>query len=112
MGVSTNWYTLIGVKHNFDDKFTEAWDNVYSDEDTPYVLIDCMSGEYMIFGEVLFDSGDYRYGFEDGDSYKEYSLEEISEKEKNYKESFVRKFPEFAHLVNVQFKVISVAHYS
>lgn len=107
MGVSTNWYTLIGVKHNFDDKFIEAWYNVYSDEDTPYVLIECMGGKYMTLGEVLFVSGDYRHCFED-----EYSLEEISEKEKNYKESFVRKFPEFAHLVNAPFKVISVAHYS
>lgn len=112
MGVSTNCYTIIGVRLEMNDAFVEAWDDVYSDDDTPNVIVDCMSGEYLILGEILFDSGDYRWGFEDGDTYKEHSHTKLIEKEQAYKTAFISKFPEFKDLVKEPFKVISVVHYS
>jgi hypothetical protein len=112
MGVSTNFYTIYGIKVDWDEAFNDAYDEVYDDMDTPYVLFDGMGGEYIIFGEILFNSGDARWGFEDGDSFKEIDLSKLSEIETNYKKQFVEKFPQFKHLVDQPFKVMSLAHYS
>jgi hypothetical protein len=112
MGVSTNFYTICGIKIDWDEDFFYAHDEVYDDPDTPYVLFDGMSGEYIIFGEKLFDSGDYRYYFEDGDSFKEIDLSKLSDIETNYQQQFVAKFPQFKHLMDQPFKVMTLAHYS
>jgi hypothetical protein len=112
MGVSTNFYTIHGIKIAWDDVFSDMYNEVYDDEDTPYVLIDGMSGEYMIFGTVLFDSGDARWGFEDGDSYKEIDLCELTIHENEYKESFNEKFSQFSHYMDQPFKLMTITHYS
>ena len=112
MGVSTNFYTIFGVKIGWNDDFHEAYNEVYNDEDTPFVLFECYGCEYMIFGEVLFDSGNARRGFEDGDSFKEIEWSSLAEMEAAYRVVFEKKFPAFYHLVNQPFKLMSLAHYS
>ena len=112
MGVSLNFYTVFGAKLDWNDDFNDAYDEVYDDKDTPFVLMDAMEGEYMIFGEVLFDSGDARYGFEDGDSFKEIELSKLADMEKEYKEKFIQKFPQFRDMVDKPFKLMTLAHYS
>ena len=112
MGVSTNFYTMYGIKTDWLDDFSEAFDEVYDDGDTPSVLLGAMDGDYMIFGFVLFDSGDARWGFEDGDSFKEIDISTLPEKEAEYKGEFIAKFPQFAHLMDQPFKLMCLAHYS
>lgn len=112
MGVSTNVYTMHGTKIDWDDKFIEAYDEVYDDKDTPIVLLDGMGGDYIVFGTTLFDSGVMRWGLEGGDTFKEFELEQLHELETTYKTEFKTKFPEFAHLMDVPFKIMSFVHYS
>jgi len=112
MGVSTNFYTVYGVKTEWNDEFHEAYDDVYNDEDTPNVIADGMSGEYIVLGIVLYDSGDMRWGFEKGDSFKEVELETLSNMERQYKSQFTAKFPQFSHLLDTTFKLMTFAHYS
>lgn len=112
MGVSTNFYTVLGIKTEWLDDFAEAYDEVYDDPDTPFVLMDSMDGDYMIFGTVLFDSGDARWGFEDGDSFTEIDISTFAHREEKYKAEFSSKFPEFTHLMDVPFNLMSLAHYS
>lgn len=112
MGISTNFYTICGIKINWNDDFSEAYEEVYNDSDTPHVLFECYACKYMIFGERLFDSGDYRWGFEGGDHFKEIDLSKLSEIEANYKKQFVEKFPQFKHLMEQPFKVMTLVHYS
>lgn len=112
MGVSTNWYSIYGLRIEWDDALAEQYDEVYDNKDTPFILMDCYSSEYMILGSLLFDSGDYRWGFDGGDTYKEYITENLLEKEKEYKEQFIAKFPNLKHLVESNFKLISMVHYS
>ena len=112
MGVSTNFYTIFGIKHDWQDDFNEAYDEVYDDDDTPFVLSDGMSGEYMVFGKILFDSGDVRWGFEGGDGFKEIDVSKLPEIEREYRAAFINKFPNFKHLVDQPFKLMILAHYS
>lgn len=112
MGVSTNFYTIYGLKIDWNEEFSEAYEEVYNDSDTPFVLMDGMGGEYMIFGEVLFNSGDDRWGFEHGDTFKEIHTHKLLEIQKEYTDKFYAKFPDFLHLIAPPFKLMTLAHYS
>ena len=112
MGVSTNIYVMFGTKIKWDDNFSEAYEKVYDDNDTPFVVFDGMGGEYIVFGELLWDSGDFRWDLEGGDSFKEISVNSLPEIEREYKENFTKKFPEFSHLMNDEFFILSFTHYS
>jgi len=111
MGVSTNFYTIYGVRTEWDSDFSEAYDEVYKDPDVPFVLMDSMGGEYFIFGIVLFNSGDMRWGFENGDAFKEIDLGALSGLETEYRQKFIPKFPQFASLIDQPFKLMTLAHY-
>ena len=113
MGISTHYYTVYGIKHEWDDQFAEVLDEVYGDSDLPNVILDGMGGEYMILGEILFDSGDLRYG-EFEDQFKEIDLKSLAKIEKKYIENFKKKFPKWHKLVarKYKFKLMTFAHYS
>ena len=111
MGVSTNIYAVYGVKIAYDADFAEAYDEVYDDDDTPTIIVDGMSGDYMVFGTTMYDSGDFRYGMEDGDNWKEIDIGFLTKAEEAYKWIFVNKFPQFAHYMNEPFKLIIFTHY-
>jgi len=111
MGISTNYYTVYGIKGEFNDEFFEAYDNVYNDDDTPTVLIDSMSGEYAVLGTILFDSGDQRYG-EVEDVFVEIDMDNLPAIELSYKNLFITKFPQFASLMDTPFKLMTFVHYS
>jgi hypothetical protein len=113
MGVDTNFYTIYGVKIDWNDDFNEAYDAVYDDPDTPWVLMDGMSGKYMIFGQLLFDSGNMRWGFEDGQQYTEISLDNLEGIATYYCRNFAQKFPKFQNLIKTEdFRVMSLVHFS
>jgi|NOAtaT_7_FD_contig_41_6584376_length_1349_multi_3_in_0_out_0_3 hypothetical protein len=113
MGIDTYFYTIYGVKTEWDDKFNEDHDYLYDDHDTPWVLMDGMGGEYFIFGKPLFQSGSLRWGFEEGDFYKELDLQSLTELEVKYREEFGKKFPNHVHLLGSEpFKLISLIHFS
>lgn len=113
MGIDTYFYTIYGVKTEWDDRFYEKYDVVYDDPDTPWVLMDGMGGKYFIFGKPLFQSGSLRWGFEEGDFYKELDLQSLTELEVKYREEFGKKFPKHVHLLGSEpFKLISLIHFS
>lgn len=114
MGISTHFYTIYGIetKGKYPKDFSKAYYDVYEDVDTPFVLFDGMNGEYMILGVKLFDSGDARWGFENGDIFAEIDLNTLSTLESGYRDMFLAKFPDFGHLLNPEFKLMTLAHYS
>lgn len=116
MGISTNYYTFYGIKHEYNAELGEFVEgdyvDAYDDEDLPTIIIDGMSGKYVILGKILFDSGDLRFG-ELEESYVEIDLNELDSVEMKYKQSFIKKFPNYSHLVNEQrFKLMTFVHYS
>jgi hypothetical protein len=102
---------MYGVKIADNAEFNEAYDEVYDDTDTPTVILDCYSGEYIILGKILYDSGDLRWE-ESGDSFVEIDLDSLPDIEKDYKTSFIDKFPQFASLLDAPFKLMTFVHYS
>ena len=115
MGIDTHYYTVYGIKHEWDDVPSEwreeAYEDAYGDDDTPNVIIDSMSGEYIIFGEILYDSGNLRWG-DMKDAFVEIELDRLNAIEAKYKEQFFAKFPTWKHLVNNPFKLMTFVHYS
>ena len=111
MGISTHYYTFHGVKLPCNDEFTEAYDEVYDDDDTPLVLLESMCGAYIVLGNTLYDSGDLRWS-EVKDTFVEIDLDTLPALESKYKQEFIAKFPEFASLVEQPFKLMTFVHYS
>lgn len=112
MGINTHYYTVHGIHLNeFPEDFWEAYDEVYDDEDTPFVIVDGYSGNYMILGTPLFDSGDLRFN-EIEDVFVEIDLDALPQYEKAYREKFTTKFPQFSHLLDEPFKLMTLVHYS
>lgn len=113
MSMSLNFYTMYGVIHNdaSDDflDFLDEHDEVYDDDDTPNILFDGMSGDYLILGEVLFDSGDV---YDGGDAdLTVIDVDKLPEIEAEYRKKFIAKFPEYKHLINKRFQLITLSHY-
>ena len=91
MGVSTNYYVVYGIRHEYQKDFSEELGEVYDHPDVPFVAIDYMSGQYTILGALLFDSGDLRWSkIKDSITITEVSNLDVLEKQ--YKEKFIAKF--------------------
>lgn len=111
MGIDTHYYTMHGIKLDFNNEFCEAHNEVYRDDDTPFVLFDAMSAEYMILGTVLYDSGNLRWG-DLNNSVVEIDIQKLGELELQYRKQFIAKFPQFESLVIEPFKLMTLVHYS
>lgn len=113
MGVSTNFLVYYGIRLKWNDAFSEAYDDAYDKNEGIRidVVFDGMGGEYIILGHKLYDSGDYRYGFERGTGDTNYHVSLLKVVEDDYKVKFTQQFPDFAHLVADDFQVISFVHF-
>ena len=112
MGISTHFYTVWGIHLEWGDdvkQFVEN-DDIYSCS-APWVLVDGMGGDYIILGKCLFDSGDIRYGA-DRDTFVEVDTGSLPALEQEYKEAFVKMYPDYAHFVDEPFKLMTLSHYS
>lgn len=111
MGVDINTYAVWGVRiEGIPQDLSDAYDKVYENCDLD-VIIDGMNGEYMIFGEQLFNGGNIRWGMEDGDECKQIDITTLPELEKQYKEAFCKQFPQFKHYMDQPFRLILFTHY-
>lgn len=112
MGIDTHVYGVWGIRiEGYPQDFSDAYEQVY--EDLPLeVIMDGMNGEYMIFGKRLFDSGNIRYGMDDGDGCKQIDLSDFADFEKEYKETFCKWLPEFKYYMEQPFRLIMFTHYS
>lgn len=111
MGVDINTYACWGVRiEGYPEDFSDAYEEVY-DTCTLDIVMDGMNGEYIIFGEKLFNGGNVRWGMEDGDECKQIDVSEFPEMERKYKEEFCKWFPKFKHYMDQPFRLIMFTHY-
>lgn len=123
MGINTNIYTIWGIKTEWNDSFNDAYEEIEEQlvDEFGYgkpqprgsqveVVMDSMCCKYMIFGSILYDSGDMRY-WDDMNNYQEIDLNDFTEQEKEYKEEFKKLYPDHYHIVDKPFKLINVIHY-
>jgi hypothetical protein len=112
VGISTHVYAVYGVRVAWNDEFSEAHELVYDDDDLPDMIFDGMSGEYMMLGHILFDSGDFRWGFENGDVMKTIDSSLFGKIEADYRAAFALKFTGFEHLLAQPFELHVFLHWS
>jgi hypothetical protein len=114
MGVNLNFYVYFGVRVPYDFEFAYAYDEIASElEDTSHVLFDGMSGEYVIIGQRLWDSGDARYAYEGSDGYKEIAIDEnFCKSSKDYLINFFKfHLPKYASYLQKEWTLVFVPHY-
>lgn len=112
MSVDIRNYLVYGIKvDGYDDTICEKY---YDSDNEPYkgIILDGMNGDYMVFGKVLFDSGDVRHG-DIIDSFKVIEQDTFEQLEKNFREDFAEKFPELLYVIDDKpFKLLAFTHYS
>ena len=108
MGVSTNIYTYYGIKIPYVFEQNAAYEEVYKECDLEILF----GEEYIVIGHRLYDSGDFRYGLEGGDNWKEIDLSQLPAYKIESLESFRKWFPGFEYLIKDKpFKLITFTHW-
>ena len=115
MGVDTRFMTMYGVKTDWIDEFSDAYEEAYSADGyhgakLPHVVMDGMMGEYMVFGESILETESMRWEAPCG--FVEVDVNDLDKDREAYIKHFTETFPAFAHLVDKPWKVISFVHYS
>lgn len=115
MGVDTYFMTMYGVKTDWSDEFSDAYEEAYSASDDngaslPYVVQDDMCGVYMVFGVSILETDSMRWEAPRG--FVEVDINELDSDREAYIKHFTEIFPDFTHLVDKPWKVITFVHYS
>lgn len=125
MGINMNVLAVYGIRLDWDEAFYEAYEEIEEAlcDEFGYgkpvpadrqieAKFDCYSGDYMILGEVLYDSGDFRW-CDNMNDYQEIDMSNLLNIELEYKEKFARLYPEHVHLLERKdFKLINFIHYT
>jgi len=115
MGIDTHYYTVYGVYvESYDEELSVAWDEVYEevkDNKDMQLIMDGMGGDYMIFGKIIFDSGNLRWGDME-DVHVDVDLNKLPEYKDKCVEQFMNYFPTFGHYMDHEWKLMTFAHYS
>jgi hypothetical protein len=118
MGINTHYYTVYGVHiKNYDNELSEElygegdkYEVVESSTDLD-ILLDGMSGEYMIFGKILFDSGDLRWN-DFKDTFVEVDMSKLTDIRLGATQEMQKLLPNFAHYLDNEWKIMTFMHLS
>lgn len=125
MGINMHVYTVYGVNIGWDQAFYDAYEEIEealydefgygkpipADRQVP-TIVDAYASDYIILGEILYDSGDFRY-CDNMNSYQTLDVSNLVNIELEYKEQFAKLYPDHVHLLQGKdFKLINMIHYS
>lgn len=112
MGVNLNFYAYYGIRLPYIEEISAALD---TDQESwsSHCLFDGMSGEYIIVGERLWDSGDARYAYSGSNEYREYVLTEqnFEKTKQEILDCFRKDAPHLLHYVDKEWKLLFIPHY-
>jgi hypothetical protein len=125
MGINVHVYSYWGVRTEWNEQFSDAYDELYDKNMEQYgynkepadaqveVLIDGMSGEYMVFGERLYDSGDSRWGEMVNSNEVDISHGVLDQMRWDYMSKFKRLYPDqYEWLAAKPWRLVNLVHYS
>jgi len=118
VGINTHYYTVYGVRINsYDDELSETmygegdmYETVNKSTDLD-IITDGMGGEYMVFGKILFDSGDLRWS-EIKDTFVEIDTSQLTNIRLGAVQEMRRILPNFAHYLDGEWKIMTFMHLS
>lgn len=125
MGINTHVYSYWGVRTEWNRDFYDAYEEVEEANVDQYgynkepahaqveVLVDGMSGEYMVFGVRLYDSGDARWGEMVNSNEVEISQKILDDMREEYMTQFKRLYPDqYEWLAAKPWRLVNLVHYS
>lgn len=125
MGINTHVYSYWGVRTEWNREFYDAYEEVEEANIDRYgygkepadaqieILSDGMSGEYMVFGERLYDSGDARWGEMVNSNEVDISHNVLDQMREAYMSKFKQLYPDhFEWLNNKPWRLVNLVHFS
>lgn len=109
MGVSTNFYTFWGIKVPYSGEFGE-YAGDHEELQSP-MIIDGMSGEYIMLGVILWNSGDFRYDWKGRTGDIMVDPADLQKIEDDYKKKFREEMPQFSDLMIPPFALHCFEHF-
>ena len=125
MGINVHVYSYWGVRTEWNDEFHNAYEAVEEANIDTYgynkepadaqtkVLMDGMSGNYMVFGECLYDSGDSRWGEMTNSNEVEINDSILETMRSDYMSKFKTLYPDqYEWLAAKPWRLVNLVHYS
>jgi len=125
MGINVHCYSYWGIRTEWNKEFYDAYEEIEEANIDTYgynkepadaqakVLMDGMSGEYMVFGERLYDSGDARWGEMVNSNEVEINQTILDTMREEYMAKFRQLYPEhFGWLNSKPWRLVNLVHYS
>lgn len=117
MGINTHVYSYWGVRTEYNQEFSDAYEEVYerklAPENNVEVLFDGMSAEYMVFGVQLYDSGDARWGEMTNSNEVDISHNVLDQMRWEYMSKFRTLYPDhFDWLNSKPWRLVNLVHHS
>ena len=125
MGINVHVYSIYGVRTEWSEQFSDAYEAVEDRNIEKYgygkapadaqieVLMDGMSCEYMVFGEQLYDSGDSRWGEMINSNEVEINQTILDTMREAYMTKFKLLYPDqYEWLAAKPWRLVNLVHYS
>ena len=114
MGINIHVYSYWGVRTEWNKDVSERQDELYDlDQDDVDFLSDGMSGEYMVFGVMLYDSGDSRWGEMINSNEVEINDAILETMRTEYMSKFKTLYPDqYEWLAQKPWRLVNLVHYS
>lgn len=125
MGINVHVYSIWGVRTEWNEEFYEAYEKIEEENIDKYgynsrpadsqieVLVDGMSGEYMVFGVELYDSGDSRWGEMVNSNEVELDQTILDTMHNEYMGLFKDLYPDhYQWLAEKPWRLVNLVHYS
>jgi hypothetical protein len=117
MGINVHVYSYWGVRTEYNDAVADRLDEVYDMKIDPAddveILTDGMSGNYMVFGAQLYDSGDSRWGEMINSNEVEVNDAILETIRSDYMSKFKTLYPDqYEWLAAKPWRLVNLVHYS
>jgi hypothetical protein len=117
MGINVHVYSYWGVRTEYNNDVSARWHELDEQDISPAddveILMDGMSGEYMVFGVQLYDSGDSRWGEMINSNEVEINDAVLKQMQTEYMEKFKTLYPDqYEWLAAKPWRLVNLVHYS
>ena len=117
MGINIHVYSYWGVRTEYNNDVSDRWNDLDEQDISPVndveILMDGMSGEYMVFGVRLYDSGDSRWGEMINSNEVEVNDAILETMRSEYMSKFKTLYPDqYEWLAAKPWRLVNLVHYS
>jgi hypothetical protein len=108
MSYHETFYVVYGIKSEYDPDFLNEY---YDKEDQCKdlgIIVDGCSGQYIVFGKILFKRCDDNSNH--NDDFTSTSISDFDKFSKEYRENFAKIFPNYQNKVINNFNILAFIH--